>query len=50
VEAGAAPAPLAVPPGPGWDRVATGAVAAGDDLLLLIDPHAVIAGPPAIAA
>jgi purine-binding chemotaxis protein CheW len=50
VEANAEAAPLAVPPGPGWDRVATGGVVAGEDLLLLIDPHAVIAGPPSLAA
>ena len=38
------------PPGPGWDRIAKAMVAAQGDLLLLVDPHAVIAGPSALAA
>lgn len=46
VEAVAAPAPVKASPGPGWERVSRGMVEAGDDLLLLVDPHAVIAGPP----
>ena len=32
---------------PGWDRVALGMVEAEGDLLLLVDPHALIAGPAA---
>ena len=50
VEALAAPAPLAAPVGPGWDRVALGTVEADGALLLLVDPHALIAGPAARAA
>jgi purine-binding chemotaxis protein CheW len=34
----------------GWLRVAKGTVDAGGDLLLLVDPHALIAGPAAVAA
>ena len=34
----------------GWRRVATGMVEAGDDLLLLVDTQALIAGPVAQAA
>jgi len=47
---GSAVAPLAAPAGPGWDRVALGMVEAGGDPLLLVDPHALIAGPAAPAA
>jgi len=50
IEAGRPPAPVRAPVGPGWERVAAGMVEAGEDLLLLIDPHAVIAGPPAARA
>ncbi|HWT12614.1 MAG TPA: chemotaxis protein CheW [Allosphingosinicella sp.] len=50
VEAAGPPAPVRAPAGPGWDRVALGMVDAGDDLLLLVDPHALIAGPNARAA
>lgn len=50
VDAVSAVVPLAAPAGPGWDRVALGMVEAGDDPLLLVDPHALIAGPPAHAA
>jgi purine-binding chemotaxis protein CheW len=50
VEASAAPVPLAAPPGAGWERVAAAMVEAGGDLLLLIDPHRLIAGPTAQAA
>lgn len=50
VEALAATAPLAAPVGLGWDRVAIGMVEAGGDPLLLVDPHALIAGPAAQAA
>lgn len=46
VEAGAAPAPVQAPAGGGWDRVALRMVEAGEDLLLLADPHALVAGPP----
>lgn len=44
VEAAGAPVQVRASPGRGWDRVATGMVEAGDDLLLMISPHAVIAG------
>lgn len=46
VEAASAAAPLRAHPGAGWDRVAAGMVDVGGALLLLIDPHAIIAGPP----
>ena len=46
VEATGAPVPFKASLGPGWSRVSTGMVEAGDDLLLLADPHALIAGPP----
>lgn len=45
-----APAPVAAPVGPGWERVARGMVEAEGELLLLVDPHALIAGPAAMAA
>jgi purine-binding chemotaxis protein CheW len=50
VEPSGAAAPVAAPIGPGWDRVALGMVEAGGDLLLLVDPHRLIAGPAAQAA
>lgn len=50
VEAGGAPAPVGAPAGAGWDRVAKGMIEAEGDLLLLADPHQLIAGPPALAA
>lgn len=50
VEAESAAVPLAAPAGAGWDRVALGMVEAGEDPLLLVDPHALIAGPAAQAA
>ena len=50
IEAMAPPAPVRAPVGQGWERVANGMIDAGDDLLLLVDPHALIAGPAAIAA
>lgn len=50
VEAASAIAPLAAPAGPGWERVALGMVEAEGDPLLLVDPHALIAGPLAQAA
>lgn len=46
LEGAGAAAPLGAPPGPGWDRVVTGMIAAGDDLLLVVNPHAIVAGPP----
>jgi purine-binding chemotaxis protein CheW len=49
VEAGDDPVPVKVPAGGGWDRVAQGMVDAGGALLLLADPHQLIAGPPALA-
>ena len=36
--------------GPGWSRAAAGMVEAGDDLLLLVDTDALLAGPAAQAA
>lgn len=50
IEAGSAVASLAAPVGVGWDRVAIGMVEAGGKPLLLVDPHALIAGPAAQAA
>lgn len=50
VEADSPFVPLAAPAGPGWDQVALGMVEAGGDPLLLVDPHALIAGPAARAA
>lgn len=50
VETAAAPTPVTAPVGPGWDRVALGLVEADGDLLLLVDPHALIVGPAAQAA
>ena len=50
VEASAPPAPLQAPVGAAWDQVAAGTVEAGEDLLLLIDPHRLIAGPAAVRA
>ena len=46
VESTGAPVPFKASPGAGWSRVSSGMVEAGDDLLLLADPHALIAGPP----
>ena len=50
VEACAPPVPIGAPVGSGWDRVAVGMVDAEGDLLLLVDPHRIIAGPAAQAA
>jgi purine-binding chemotaxis protein CheW len=50
VDAGGERAPLKASPGEGWDRVAKGTIEAAGDLLLLIDPHAVIAGPAVLQA
>jgi purine-binding chemotaxis protein CheW len=44
------PVPIQAPVGLGWDRIAIGMVEAEDDLLLLVDPHLIIAGPAAQAA
>ncbi len=46
VEASGSGAPAGMPLRQGWARVARGTVEAGGDLLLLlVDPHALIAGP-----
>lgn len=50
VDAAGSIQPLSAPIGAGWDRVALGMVDADDDLLLLVDPHRLIAGPAAQAA
>ena len=50
VEAAGAPTAINAPVGRGWDRVAIGMVEAGGDLLLLINPHLLIASPTAQAA
>jgi purine-binding chemotaxis protein CheW len=50
IETDVAPVPVRAPVGPGWERVATGMIDVGDDLLLLVDPHVMIAGVGAIAA
>jgi purine-binding chemotaxis protein CheW len=50
IEVDGTPLPVRAPIGAGWDRVAIGMIDAGDDLLLLVDPHLVIAGPMAQAA
>jgi purine-binding chemotaxis protein CheW len=50
VETASAPAPVRAPVGAGWDRVATGMADVHGDLLLLVDPHVLIAGPYAQAA
>jgi len=50
VEPSSAPAPIRAPVGVGWDRVATAMIEADGDLLLLVDPHRLIAGPAAQAA
>ena len=42
--------PLAAPLAPAWARVALGMVEAGGDLLLLVDPHALIGGAARDAA
>ena len=48
-EAGGSPSAINAPVGRGWDRVAIGMVEAGGDLLLLINPHLLIAAPTAQA-
>jgi purine-binding chemotaxis protein CheW len=50
IEAAAPPHPLNAPLGGGWDRVALGTIEAEGELYLLVDPHALIAGPAARAA
>lgn len=50
VEASAPAAAVGAPLGAGWDRVALGMIEAEGELFLLVDPHALIAGPAARAA
>jgi len=50
VEATAPPSALALPLGSGWARVARGTVDVEGDLLLLVDPHALVSGPALMAA
>ena len=50
VEADGDRLPLRAPLAANWARVAAAMVEAGGDLLLLVDPHALIAGPAAEAA
>ncbi|HEY0115970.1 MAG TPA: chemotaxis protein CheW [Allosphingosinicella sp.] len=50
IEADGEPTPVKAPSGPGWTRIAKGMVEAGGDLLMLVDPHALIAGPVALEA
>ena len=50
VDADGPPAAIKAPIGRGWDRVALGMVEAGGDLLLLVNPHLLIAVPSAQAA
>ncbi|HST37128.1 MAG TPA: chemotaxis protein CheW [Allosphingosinicella sp.] len=50
VEPDAAPTPIKAPLGKGWDRVAIAMVEADGELILLVDPHLLIAGPAAHAA
>ena len=50
VELDAAPSPIAAPVGDGWDRAAIGTIVVGAELLMLLDPGQLIAGPAAQAA
>ena len=50
VEPAAPPTPVKAPLGKGWDRVAIAMVEAEGELVLLVDPHLLIAGPAAHAA
>lgn len=50
IECASATGPVIAPLGAGWDRVAKGMVEADGHLLLLADPHLLIAGPPVLAA
>jgi purine-binding chemotaxis protein CheW len=47
---GSTPLPIGAPIGAGWERVAIGMVDVEGELLLLVDPHLIIAGPTALAA
>lgn len=46
VAATSAPVAIKASLGPGWDRICTGMIEADGDLLMLADPHAIVAGPP----
>jgi purine-binding chemotaxis protein CheW len=50
IEPAAPPGPVKAPLGKGWDRVAVAMVEAEGELILLVDPHLLIAGPAAHAA
>lgn len=50
VTVGGAPSPVCAALSPGWERVAEGLIDIDGDALLLIDPPALIAGRPALAA
>jgi purine-binding chemotaxis protein CheW len=50
IETDATRTPVAAPVGAGWGRVALGMIEAEGGLFLLVDPHALIAGPAAQAA
>lgn len=50
LEAELAPGATRAPIGAGWEQAALGAIEADGDLLLLVDPHRIIAGPPAAQA
>ena len=47
VEPAAPPTPIKAPLGKGWDRVAIAMVEVEGELVLLVDPHLLIAGPAA---
>lgn len=50
VETETPPTPIPASVGAGWDRVGVGMIEVGGDLLMLVDPHRLIAGPLAQAA
>ena len=50
VEANSSPVQVNAPIGRGWDRGGIGMVEAGDELLLLVNPHLLITPPAAHAA
>jgi purine-binding chemotaxis protein CheW len=50
VEPAGDPSPVTLPLAGGWSRAARFTVDVGGDLLLLVDPHRLIAGPDAKAA
>ena len=50
VEPAGAPSPIALPLAGGWSGAASSTVVVGGDLLLLVDPHRLIAGPDSRAA